>query len=67
VEYREYQRPIFRGKRTDAQALEERSYQVFPRAHLDANENAKRVQWVVAQEQKAIENEINSRNRSSFP
>jgi hypothetical protein len=67
VERHEYQIPIYRGKLIPAQELEKRSYEIFPRAVLDVDENSKRVQWLVDQEQRAIANEINSTKPLIYP
>jgi hypothetical protein len=67
VERHEYQTPIYRGKLTPAQELEQRSYEIFPRSALDADENSKRVQWLVDQEQRAIANEINRTKPLIYP
>jgi hypothetical protein len=67
VERHEYQSPIYRGKLTPAQALERRSYAIFPRAALDAHENAKREQWMADQEQRAIANDINRTKPQFYP
>jgi hypothetical protein len=62
-----YQAPEFHGKLTAVQKLEQRSYAIFPRAPLDADENAKREQWMAQQEQQAIVNEINRSKPLIFP
>lgn len=50
VTRREYQQPEYSGNLDDTQKREQASYQMFPRAHLDERENAKRVAWVQGQE-----------------
>lgn len=45
----EYQTPTYSGKLSDDQAQEKQSYAIFPRAALDAGENAKREEWIAAQ------------------
>jgi hypothetical protein len=57
VTRQEYQQPQYSGKLTDEQTREKRSYDLFPRAHLDANENAKREQWIAGEEEKEANRE----------
>jgi hypothetical protein len=64
---REYQKPEYRGNLSAEQKLEKRSYDVFPHAILDADENAKRVLWIVEQEQRAFMNEINRGKPLLYP
>jgi hypothetical protein len=67
VERHEYQEPVYRGELTPAQELEKRSYEVFPKAAWDVDENSRRVQWIVDQEQRAIANEINRTKPLLYP
>jgi hypothetical protein len=67
VIYRPFQPPMFVGKLTPAQERLRRSYAIFYRAHLDADENAKREAWLAEQEQRATEKEINQSKALVFP
>jgi hypothetical protein len=67
VTWRAYQPPEFSGQLTDEQRREKRSYAIFPRAHLDADENAKREAWIAEQEQREIANRINASKPLLFP
>jgi hypothetical protein len=46
---REYQRPEYVGKKSAAQAREDASYDMFPRAEVDGNVNAQRQRWMQEQ------------------
>jgi hypothetical protein len=58
---REYQQPEFSGNLNDEQSREKRSYAMFPRAHLDSTENAKREAWLAGEEREdaKLENAVN--------
>lgn len=60
VTRKEYQDPTFSGKLTDDQKQLQRSYAMFPGSNLDAQQNARREQWLSAQEQESnkLENNI---------